>query len=418
MILDSKLDMEKFIPNKQFRRVFRAVEKHGGVLRFVGGAVRDALAGVEGYDYDLATDLSPDELMEACNDEGIKTVPIGIKFGTLGVMVNDKLIEITSLRKDIKTDGRHAEVEFTDDWLEDAARRDLTINAVYADEKGNVFDYFNGIEDLKNGIIHFIGKPEQRIEEDYLRILRFFRFYSKFGKTAIDEKALNACIKNKDNLKKLSIERIRDELIKLARTKNFAKTLKIMFDNGILDYVMPPSNNLDKLQHLIDMVSDLKIEPSVLRRLFILYNPNDHLAGNLADRMHLSKKHREYLMRLAKVECKANDFNNNNFIRELIYRYDKDFCLDKLLIAYALEKKNWQNVPDILKKIQNMQIPSFPVRGQDIVGLAKIPEKFVGVIIHSLENYWISHEFAPNKDNLLKVAESMFISLINIHHHG
>jgi len=371
MILDSYLDMEKFIPNKQFKKVFRAIEKHGGVLRFVGGAVRDALAGVEGYDYDLATDLSPDELMEACNDEGIKTFPIGIKFGTLGVLVDNKLIEITSLRKDIKTDGRHAEVEFTDDWIEDASRRDLTINAVYADEKGNVFDYFNGIEDLKNGVIRFIGNPEQRVEEDYLRILRFFRFYSQFGKTPIDEKALNACIKNKDNLKTLSIERIRDELIKLAKTKNFAKTLKIMFDNGILDYVLPPSNNLDKLQFLMDMVDDLSIEPSVIRRLFILYNPDDHLAGNLANRMHLSKKQREYLMRLAKVECKSTGFDDDNFIKEIIYRYDKNFCKDRLLIAYAQEKKNWQNIPAILKKIDNMQTPEFPIRGQDIIGWSK-----------------------------------------------
>lgn len=417
MILDSYLDMEKFIPNKQFKKVFRAIEKHGGVLRFVGGAVRDALAGVEGYDYDLATDLSPDELMESCADEGIKTVPIGIKFGTLGVVVEGQTIEITSLRKDIKTDGRHAEVEFTDDWIEDASRRDLTINAVYADEKGNVFDYFNGIDDLKNGIVRFIGNPEQRIEEDYLRILRFFRFYSQFGKTPIDEKALKACIKNKDNLKTLSVERIRDELIKLAKTKNFAQTLKIMFDNGILDYVMPPSNNLDKLQLLMDMVNDLGIEPSVLRRLFILYNPDDHLAGNLANRMHLSKKHREYLMRLAKVECKADDFSTDNFLKEMIYRYGRDFCKDKLLITYAQEKENRENVSNILQKIDELEIPVFPVRGQDIISLATIPEKFVGVIIRSLENYWISSGFKYNKEELLKLADKMFIALANIPHH-
>ena len=417
MILDSYLDMEEFIPSKQFKKVFRAIEKHGGVLRFVGGAVRDALAGVEGYDYDLATDLSPDELMEACTDEGIKTFPIGIKFGTLGVLVDGKIIEITSLRKDIKTDGRHAEVEFTDDWIEDASRRDLTINAVYADEKGNVFDYFNGIDDLKNGIVRFIGNPEQRIEEDYLRILRFFRFYSQFGKTPIDEKALKACIKNKDNLKKLSAERIRDELIKLAKTKNFAKTLKIMFENGILDYVMPPSTNLDKLQFLMDMVDDLKIEPSVLRRLFILYNPDDHLAGNLANRMHLSKKHREYLMRLAKVECLAADFAQDNFLKEIIYRYGRDFCKDRLLIAYAQERKDWKAVPTILEKIEKINVPDFPIRGQDIIALATIPDKFVGVIMKSLENYWISEGFKYSKEELLSLADKMFSVLANSRHH-
>ena len=180
--------MNKFISNKQFWHLFRAIEKHGGVLRFVGGAVRDALDGIEGSDIDLATDMSPEELMEACAEEGFKTVPIGIKFGTLGVLVDGKVLEITSLRKDVKTDGRHAEVEFTDDWIADASRRDLTINAVYADEKGNVFDYFNGIEDLKNGVVRFIGNPAQRVSEDYLRILRFFRFYSMKRKEVLNQR--------------------------------------------------------------------------------------------------------------------------------------------------------------------------------------------------------------------------------------
>ena len=145
MIKDKYLDIEKFVTDKKIFRLFRAVENHGGVLRFVGGAVRNALRGIEGSDLDLATDLSPDELVEACQESGLKTVPIGIKFGTVGVVVNGKVLEVTSLRKDVKTDGRHGEVEFTTDWEIDASRRDLTINAVYADEKGNVFDYYNGI---------------------------------------------------------------------------------------------------------------------------------------------------------------------------------------------------------------------------------------------------------------------------------
>ena len=192
MIRDNYLDVKKIVQDKKFLKLFRVVESHGGVLRFVGGAVRDALAGLKGFDIDLATDLSPDELVEACTENGIKTVPIGIKFGTVGVIINDQVLEVTSLRKDIKTDGRHAEVVFTTDWEADASRRDLTINAVYADEKGNVFDYYNGIEDLEKGIVRFIGLPAQRIKEDYLRIMRFFRFYSIFGKTEIDKKALKA----------------------------------------------------------------------------------------------------------------------------------------------------------------------------------------------------------------------------------
>ena len=240
MIRDNYLDIGKLLKSPKVLRLFKVVARHGGVVRFVGGAVRDALKGIEGSDLDFATDLSPDELVEACAEEGLKTVPIGIKYGTVGVMVDDSLlVEVTSLRKDIKTDGRHAEVEFTDNWEEDASRRDLTINAVYADEKGNVFDYYNGIEDLEKGVVRFIGSANQRIKEDYLRILRFFRFYSMFGVGEPDKKALAACAANSEGLKNLPMERIREEFFKLLLTKNAAATIKIMQDNGVLSYVLP-----------------------------------------------------------------------------------------------------------------------------------------------------------------------------------
>lgn len=231
MFKDKYLDISKLTANPHIFNLFKVVEKHGGVLRFVGGSVRDAIAGMKGFDLDLATDLSPDELVEACEESGLKTIPIGIKFGTVGVVIDNQVLEVTSLRKDIKTDGRHAEVVFTSDWNEDASRRDLTINAVYADEKGNVFDYYNGVDDLEKGIVRFIGSAGQRIKEDYLRILRFFRFYSIFGKAPIDTKALEACKENKDGLKQLSMERIRDELFKLFLTPKVIETLQIMYDN-------------------------------------------------------------------------------------------------------------------------------------------------------------------------------------------
>ncbi|HBO50132.1 MAG TPA: CCA tRNA nucleotidyltransferase, partial [Alphaproteobacteria bacterium] len=183
MMKPNFLDMSKLLTSKRIYRLFDAVESHGGTLRFVGGAVRDTLAGRHNsFDLDLASDLSPDELVEACEDYGLKTVPIGLKFGTIGVIIDNQALEVTSLRRDVVTDGRHAKVEFTDDWSVDASRRDLTINAVYADLYGNVFDYYNGINDLENGIVRFIGNPDERIKEDYLRIMRFFRFYSIFSK--------------------------------------------------------------------------------------------------------------------------------------------------------------------------------------------------------------------------------------------
>ena len=418
MILDSYFNMDGFFTNKQLLRLFRVVAKHGGAIRFVGGAVRDALAGIDSCDYDLATDLSPDELMEVCQEEGIKTVPIGIKFGTLGVLVGGKVVEVTSLRKDIKSDGRHAEVEFTDDWIEDASRRDLTINAVYADEKGNVFDYFNGIEDLKNGIVRFIGKPSQRVQEDYLRILRFFRFYSMFGKTEIDQKALKACVENKEGLKTLSRERIREELMKLSLTKNFVSTLKIMFDNGILDYILPASDNLDKLQHLMNMTQDLRLVPSPLRRFFVLYNPDEELAENLSDRLHLSRKGKEIMKKWSKIECSAEDFSNPDFRLALAYKYGKDFCIDRMILAYALDMADYKNLSGLIKEVAEAQIPVFPIGGKDILSIVNLKDKLVGVIIKQLEKSWIESGFKLSKEDLLNIADKLFKALIGIRPHA
>ena len=290
MFKDKYLDISNIITDEKIFHLFSAVENHGGVLRFVGGAVRDALRGIKGADLDLATDLSPDELVEACSEHGLKTIPIGIKFGTVGVLIGNKVLEVTSLRKDIKTDGRRAEVEFTTDWEIDASRRDLTINAVYADEKGNVFDYYNGVNDLESGIVRFIGSPTIRIKEDYLRILRFFRFYSIFGIGEIDKKALKACKENKEGLKLLSGERIRDEFSKILVSSKASHVVKIMADNGILDNILPTPNNFDNLDFIIYLCEKYQLKPSWMRRLFICFNPDISLAENLAMRLKMSKK--------------------------------------------------------------------------------------------------------------------------------
>ena len=196
MIKTEYLNPELIIKDKNILKLFNAVENSGGVLRFVGGAVRDVLAGIEGFEIDLATDLSPDELVEACQEYGLKTVPIGLKYATTGVIISNKIVEISHLRKANNENTFYT--EFTDDWNCDASKRDLTINAVYADQRGNVFDYYNGVSDLENGIVKFIGNPEDRIKEAPIRIMRFFRFYSIFGKNEPNLKSLKACVENKN----------------------------------------------------------------------------------------------------------------------------------------------------------------------------------------------------------------------------
>lgn len=402
MIRDNYLDIGRLITNKKVLRLFKVVSRHGGVVRFVGGAVRDALKGIEGSDLDFATDLSPDELVEACAEEGVKTVPIGIKYGTVGVLLDDSLlVEVTSLRRDVKTDGRHAEVEFTDNWEEDASRRDLTINAVYADEKGNVFDYYNGIEDLEKGIVRFIGSANQRIKEDYLRILRFFRFYSMFGVGAPDKKALEACAANSENLKNLPMERIRDELLKLLLTKNAVETVRIMQDNNILSYVMPEVRWPESLDFIKKLVNGRPLESKAMLYLFTLYRPDVALAENLAARLRFSKKEKQKFVSWAAEDVSLSALLDEASRRRLAYRFGKDFCLEKLLLLTA-EKQ--EQIPDfwaLYETVAAVEVPVFPLRGQDLVEQGVEPQQ-IGRLLKEREQAWIDSGFTLSKEELLQ----------------
>ena len=401
MFKDKYLDMEKIITDKAVLRLFDVVEKHGGVLRFVGGAVRDALAGRQGFDLDLATDMSPDELVETCEENNIKTIPIGIKYGTVGVVINDKVLEITLLRKDIKTDGRHAEVEFTTDWQEDASRRDLTINAVYADEKGNVFDYYNGIDDLEKGVVRFIGNPAHRIQEDYLRILRFFRFYSIFGKGEIDAKALAACRNNQAGLKKISIERVRDELAKIMVTPNVIKTMKIIIDNDILGYILPKAPHFTCLERLITLVRKESLDESALRRLFILYLPNEKLAESFANRLKLSKKQKELFVSWARYNPSLNTFMDKISLQKLLYEQGREFCYHRFILKCAETGIVPREFHEVLDNIASLPIAVFPLKGRDLIKAGVEDNRKIGQILKMLEHLWIESGFVLSKDELL-----------------
>ena len=402
MIKDKYLDIGKITSDERVLKIFDIVRNHGGTVRFVGGAVRDALANKSGFDLDLSTDLSPDELAEACEDAGVRTIPIGLKYGTLGVLINDTLLEVTSLRKDIKTDGRHAEVEFTDNWEEDAMRRDLTINAIYADEQGNVFDYYDGIHDLEKGIVRFIGKPEQRIKEDYLRILRFFRFHSLFAKTPMDKKALKACIDNKDGLKNVSIERIRDEFIKILLTPNAADVIKIMLGNEILGNWLGKSEYTENLDFLSKLEKSCDILPNAMRRLFVLYFPNKSLAENIAMRLHLTKRQKEMLVAWTNDKIGIENIVEPELRRKVIYAYGKEFCFDKLVIESAKQMVIPEHLNDIKDMIFNEIVPIFPISGRDVIKVGKSENSQIGAILDRLKQDWINSDFSLSREELLQ----------------
>ncbi len=405
MIRPEYLDINKIISDKSILKLFRAVADHGGILRFVGGAVRDVLAGLKGFEIDLATDLTPDELVEACQDAGLKTVPIGIKFAITGVVINNKIIEVSSLHRERKGYALNSEFTFTDDWIADASKRDLTINAVYADEKGNVFDYYNGIDDLEQGIIRFIGNADDRIKENHIRIMRFFRFYSIFGKKAPDLKSLKACVENRDLLKDVAIEQVRDELFKILLTPNVVKTLRMIFENDILSYILPVSPHLDELQRLSDIIMKNNFEPDALRRLYVLYHPDKMLAENLAIRLRLTKEQKNRLINWTKYDFDHRQAADNNTLKQAVYLYGKQFCKDKLLFDAAQNGTELLSLPEIFAEIDRINIPRFPISGNDLIEIGIQDKGKIGKLLGVLKNEWIKSGFSITYQQLSDLAK-------------
>jgi tRNA nucleotidyltransferase/poly(A) polymerase len=404
MMKSGYLDMRKIVRSPHIVKLFEAVEEHGGTLRFVGGAVRDTLAGLSGFDLDLATDLSPDELVEACMDFKLKTMPIGLKSDTTGVVIDNQILEVASLKRHVLLDSGRTEEVFTDDWSADAAERDLTINAVYADLRGNVFDYYNGIDDLEHGIVRFIGSAESQIKKDYLRIMRFFRFYSKFAKTPMDKEALEACIKLKDGLRSVAIERVRDELFKLLVTPNVTETLRIIFDNNILGYFLPPSQHLDALWRLTKIVADAQYEGNFLRRLFVLYQPNASEAENIAGVLRFTKKQKETFIKWAKINLDAEHMISPQERLKYVYRYGKQWLIDKILLEIAIRNLHINRLGEVLREIENAVVPIFPLRGRDVA--AKINDGAqIGRALAMLEQRWIDSDFTLTRDELLQTLD-------------
>lgn len=401
MIKTEILDIGKIVKDKSILKLFDVVNSHGGVLRFVGGAVRDVLAGLKGFELDLATDLSPEELVEACQDCGLKTVPIGLKYATTGVIVNNKVLEVSSLRK--TTDGYKysSEFDFTDDWIADASKRDLTINAVYADERGNVFDYYNGVSDLENGIIRFIGRAESRIKENPVRIMRFFRFYSIFGKGLPDLKSLKACVENKDLLRSVAVEQIKDEFFKILVTPNASETLKIMFENSVLDFLLPISENLNALQKLSELALELKLEADALRRLYLLYLPNTTLADNLAARLRLTKIQRNKLLQWARYDFDVSEAKSDVYLRRMVYMRGKEFCKDKALFALSVTPDQKYSLAGLFERIDHINLPEFPIRGADLIQSKLCDPVQTGKVLDLLKKKWIESDFSLKKSRLL-----------------
>ncbi len=384
------LSRARWLKEPSLQRVFALIAGAGGEARVAGGAVRNALLGELVGDIDIATTLQPQEVMTTFRAEGISVHPTGIEHGTVTVVVDHTPFEITTLRRDVKTDGRRAVVAFTDNWKEDALRRDLTINALYCDAAGKIHDYVDGYADIQRKRIIFVGTPAARIREDNLRILRFFRFLAAYEKMTADLASLSACVRLKKGLLELSAERISREMFKLLVGPKAVQVLKLMAKHKVLKLIVPHTDEFRVIARL---------PPDPLLRSFVLAKKPDglreawRLSNNQANRI-------DSLLQGSALTPKLRE----NEQQKLLYAMGPEAWRDSVHLAWAKSRASqtdrvWQRM---LHLPQRWVSPSFPVTGRDLLDLGFPSGPDLGRELKRLEDYWIGTDFKSTKDELLE----------------
>lgn len=383
------LAREKWLRKPSLRRLFRVIREAGGDARVAGGAVRNALLGVPVADVDLATTLAPDGVMAICAAAGMSVHPTGIDHGTVTAVVDGDTYEVTTLRRDVETDGRRATVEFTGNWQADAVRRDFTMNALYCDEEGKLFDYVGGYEDTLKKRVIFVGTPDDRIREDYLRILRFFRFHARFGRGRPHQPSLVACVKLRAGLDALSGERIRQEMFKLLAAPGAVPTLKLMAAHGILDRLLAYRGAWRVMGRL---------PPDPMLRLAALAED----ATLVRSRWRLSNDEADRLTR-ARASSTLSPHLRPREQRIALYQTGASAWRDLVQLAHArsrapLDDRGWNR---LLRLPDRWPLPHLPVNGHDMIaaGLAG-PE--IGETLRRLEDWWMASDFKPAREQLLQ----------------
>ncbi len=376
-----------------------------GTARFVGGCVRNAILNEPVGDIDIATQLAPKAVQAALKSAGIKSVPTGIEHGTITAVVDGQPFEITSLRKDVETDGRRAVIAFTDDWAEDAIRRDFTVNALYADADGNIYDPTGeGLDDIKSRRFRFVGNGDERVREDYLRILRYFRFLAWYAADQkIDAEALRACRENRAGLKSLSAERVWSEIKKILRAPEPARVVQIMLTNDILQIILPEASNAEGLSLMQALENQVGLAADPLLRLMAMSGRDEFAMAGLAKRLKLANLEKARILSWAGNQVAfAPDMGERSF-KQGIYASTPQTAYDRMVVRAA-----GQTDPIIaatwVKKAKwalDWSIPEFPLKGRDLqkAGINDGPE--MGKVLRALKELWIRSGFEADKEKLL-----------------
>ena len=393
------LGPQPWMTTSETQAVMAALSADGATVRFVGGCVRDALADWPVKDIDIATPDLPNRVLELLTAASIRAIPTGIDHGTITAVIPPAHFEVTTLRIDVETFGRRARVEFSDDWDSDAARRDFTINAIYCDAEGTLFDPVDGIADLGAGIVRFVGNPEARIREDYLRILRFFRFTAIYGHLPPDADGLAACRANAASLPSLSGERVAGEVLRLLESSNAASVLRLMEQNGILQHILPELTRLDRLEGLIAVDGD---DPDPMRRLSASAASNDTAIQALSDRHKLANTERD---RLAATVTHAGEVTaglDARGRRQLLHRLGAQTFTDLVYLGWAEDpapRGAWRRH---LRAAAQWIPTAFPVRGADVLAMGISHGPRVGQVLNEVERWWVGGDFKASREKCLR----------------
>jgi poly(A) polymerase len=410
------LPLQPWMTHPATRAVIAALEAAGGAgcARFVGGCVRNAILKRPVGDIDIATTLTPDATTEALTAAGLKAVPTGIDHGTVTAVAQGKPFEVTSLRRDVETDGRRAVVAFTTDWAEDAQRRDFRLNALYADPNGRLYDpTAGGLADAHAGRIVFVGDAETRIREDALRILRFFRFLAWYGRGEPDAAALTACAALKGLIGALSAERVSAELLKLLAAEDPRGAVRLMAQTGVLAVVLPEAQGLERFERLVAIETEMLFTEDALLRLAALLPDDPAAAAALADRLRLSNAQKDRLVAALTPEPPLVSWMSPRETRKLVYRLGAEALCDRVTLSWAASDRpkttpQWRA---LLPTAQSWTAPRFPLTGDEVMAAGVSKGPLVGEVLREVEAWWVDNDFPTDKlaliERLKAVAQGM-----------
>ena len=405
------LAFQKIKKETEIKEIFKAIEEFSknSEIRYVGGCVRKAINDELIDDIDLAVNLNPDDVCKILKKNNIKFYKTGIDHGTVTVLINNKKFELTSLRKDILTDGRHAKVEFSNDWHEDASRRDFTINSIYTDIDGNLFDPFDGKKDLENGEIKFIGEPEKRIKEDYLRILRYIRFFLNYSKKKHNPNVVKIIKQNLDGFSKISPERLLGEFKKLVYSSGFFKLTKDIFCFEIIKLIFPQFKNINIFKKLNNFAKENINNLDFILLISLMIIDDTDNTDYFIYKFNISKKDEKRILFLNNFF--SSKINNKTFSKKnldkILYFNGKQSLLDLLYFQIFRSKKTDKKLVEMIEFFKDKEAPLLPLRAITLMTKYNIPEgKELGVKLKEIEEKWVENNFEISKLEVQKIIKN------------